>query len=122
MERQNNSSYPGSNGRGYYSHNYQQQQQHRQQQQRPHQPRYNPATTAATSAFPSEDVELGRPSTPYHIVEILVNSSGRAILPGINVRAGFVPWSISSENKCELIEPYNQGQNQLHLNLTANCY
>ncbi len=32
-----------------------------------------------------EDIELGRPSTPYHIVEILVNSSGRAILPGINV-------------------------------------
>lgn len=33
------------------------------------------------------DDDYHRPSTPYHIVEILLNSSGRAILPGINVSA-----------------------------------
>ncbi len=32
-----------------------------------------------------EDIERGRPRTPYHIVEILLNGSGGDILPGINV-------------------------------------
>jgi len=39
---------------------------------------------------PEEEKELEadeetRSSTPYHIVEILLNSSGRAVMPGISV-------------------------------------